>query len=118
MEINEHKIRLSGVANIPNGVKLEKDYDMAISNAEVTTAKESPNGDGTIDKTYTVKITERSEVNLISEHEIIVAKKKKSQSQALRMAIMGYWQDNTDQSIEFEDYYKQQMSKIIDKYNI
>ena len=69
--------------------------------------------------TYTYRMENLDDITLLEEGKVSKGtNKRKSQARALRMAIMGYWEEHTDQSIDFEDYYKQQISKIIDKYNI
>jgi len=115
MEINEYKIRLNGLANISKDLMLEKDVNLTIKNAETTTSKLRPNHDGTADKIITIKITERSEIKILCENEILEAVKKKTQSQKLRAVIFEmYNQTYSGSDIEFEDFYTKRMSEIID----
>jgi hypothetical protein len=113
LTINEYKIKLGGIANVPKDLNLEKDCDLTIKNAETCTSKIIPNGDGTCDKVISIKITERSEVNILAENEIIKAKKKGSQSQAMRNAYRTLWEQQFSAQIEFEDFYKREMSTSI-----
>ena len=115
MELNERKIRLSGIACIPHELTLSKTYDLTISDAEITRSQEVPTEDGKIDKIYTVKITESSQVNLIGEGEVIQSKKKGSQSQKLRNVLYAYWTQNSALEYpDFEPFYTKQMSRFID----
>ena len=111
METNEHKLRLSGIANLDTELKLGKTYDLTISNAEVRKSEDIPNDDGTINRVYKVLISEMSEIHLIAENEIIKAKKKGSQSQAQRNVLIKladkYGEDR-------EVYYNKRMSKNIE----
>lgn len=116
MTINEFKIKLSGSANIPQPLNLEKDIDMTIKNAETVSSQDQPNGDGTIDRIFKIKITERSEVTISAENEIIKAKKKGSQSQALYNTIRQVWEQQHSGNTELDDFYKKKMSEIIDNF--
>lgn len=112
MEIREQKIKLSGVANIPQPLEMSKDYDLQITNAEVRKIEEIPNDDGTMDKQFCIKISEMSEVFISFGKEIIKARKKGSQAQILRYKL----QDMADKlGKEREDYYKRYMSALIEK---
>ena len=115
MEINEYKLKLSGTANLPKPLDLDKEYDLTISCAEVRNSTDNPTQDGMINRVFKLAISEMSEVNIISSKEIIRASKKKfSQSQALRRIIEGRWEE--DEQGDKEDYYKHEMSIIIDEY--
>jgi hypothetical protein len=113
---NENKIRLSGIACINGKLNLETDIDLTIKAAEVVSKKIIPNNDGTQDTIFAVKITERSEINILAENEILKAKKKGSQSQKLRTVLMELWNEQYSGEIEFEDYYTKEMSGIIESY--
>lgn len=113
MEINEYKIKLNGVANIPKELELCKSYTLKITDAEVRAIKDVPNDDNTKNRVFTINISEMSEVYISDEKEIIKARKKGSQSQVLKFAM----RDKADElGLDREEYYKDQMSKIINKY--
>lgn len=112
MDLNENKIRLSGVANIPSGLTNGKSYDLTLKDVEVRKVEEVPNDDGTYDKIFSLKISELSEINIIDERTIITAKKKPSkQSVVLRMVLE---EKARNLGLDTEEYYKKRMSEIID----
>jgi len=113
MDINEIKLKLSGSANISEQLELGNEYSLTISNAECREVREVPNDDGTVNRIYNLKLSEMSEVNIISGQKVIQSKKKGSQSQKLRMAIYQVWLDEYQASIEFDKYYEKQMSDLI-----
>lgn len=116
MEINEHQLRISGKSNIISGLTIGKNYDLTIGDCECRKIEEVPNDNETCNKIYTLKISEMSEVNIISEKEIIKSKPKvKTQSQVLRWKIEQRWQD-TGSDLEKEDFYIKEMSRIISEY--
>lgn len=115
MEINEHRIKLSGTANIPKPLEMDREYDLTVSHVECDSDQGISNQNGTKDLVFRLKLSKLSEVNIISSGEIIKATKKGSQSQTLRFVLNGladkYGEDR-------EDYYNQQMAQIIeDKKN-
>lgn len=111
LDVNEIKIRLYGIANTDTEPKLSKEYDLTISNAEIAKSEDIPNDDGTINRIYKLVITERSEINLIAENEVIKCQKKGSQSQKQRNILVKladkYGEDR-------EEYYNKRMSKNIE----
>jgi len=116
MEINEHQIKLSGKANVISGLTNGKNYDLTISDVSVRKIEEVDNDNGTYNRVANLKISELSEVNIISEKEIIKSKKKTTtQSQVLRFIIESVW-EKSENGIEKEDFYKKEMSYIIDHY--
>ena len=85
---NEIQLKITGSANIPNGLELGKEYDLTLSNVECRKSEEHPNDDGSVNKVFTVKLSPFSEVNIISEKEIIKGKAKGgSMSQVIRRFI-------------------------------
>lgn len=116
MGLNEIKIRLSGTANLLTEPTLSREYDLTVSNAEIRESKDIPNDDGTINRIFKLVISERSEINLIAEKELIRSKDKKSQSQKLRAVIFEYWSQQNSGEIEFEEFYTRQMAKLIEAY--
>lgn len=118
MDLNEIKLKINGTVNINKPLKLGKDYDLTVSNAEVRSVGERlPNDDGTYNEIYKIRLSELSEVNIISEHEIIRGKKRRgSMAQKLRYEIQKRW-DDLGLECDFEDYYNKEMSEIINNYN-
>jgi len=116
MNVNENILKISGRANIISGLTIGKIYDLTISELECRKSEEIPTDSGTVDKIYTLRLSNLSEVNIISEKEIIKSKPKvKTQSQALRWKIEQRWQD-TGSDLEKEDFYIKEMSRIISNY--
>lgn len=115
MEINENILKISGRANILSGLQIGKDYDLTISNAECRKCEEIPTDNGTVDKIYTLRLSNLSEINVISENDIIKSKSKKTQSQILRWKIEQKWQE-TGSELDKEDFYTSEMSRIINEY--
>jgi len=116
MEINEHQIKLSGKANVISGLTNGKNYDLTISDVSVRKIEEVDNDNGTYNRVASLKISELSEVNIISEKEIIKSKKKTTtQSQILRFVIESAWEE-LGNGMEKEDFYKKEMSGIINDY--
>lgn len=114
--INEYKIKLSGTACIHSELNLSKQYDLTIGDGEIVKSQDIPTEDGKIDRIYTVKITEASQVNLIRENEVIQTKKKGSLSQKLRSAMHHSWTENPySEAPDFEEYYKNRMIKLIEQ---
>lgn len=56
-EVNEHIVRFSGTSNLADGLEMDSDVMFVIKGAVVKTEDKS-NQDGTVDRIYTVKMTE------------------------------------------------------------
>ena len=113
MDINEYKVKLTGTANIPNSLTNGKMYDLTIGNAEVRKVERVPNDDGTENEIASLRISELSEINIISDKGIIPAKKKGSQARVLRLKI----ENKADElGLDREDFYQKEMIKIINNY--
>ena len=113
MTLNEHKLKVSGSANLPTGLNKGESYDILIKSAEARGSQERLNDDGTYDLMHTIRISELSEVNLIGNHGVIISKKKGSQSQQLRFKM----NNRADElGKDREEYYKSTMTKIIKMY--
>jgi hypothetical protein len=114
MSLNEHKLKVSGSANMITGLNKGESYDIVIKNAEARGAKEELNDDGTYDLVHSIKISEMSEVQLVDNHGKIVASKKKgSMSQRLRFSI---FQRADELGEDREAFYNKEMSRIINEY--
>ena len=110
--INEHKLRLNGVANLSKGLEF-KNYDLVIKNAEVRKTEDLPRDDGSYDRVYTLRISELSEIQIIGDREAISAKKVGKQSRLLRFLIE---QRAEELGEEKKDFYTKEMSIIIENY--
>lgn len=116
MPINEKMLRISGRCNIESQLVIGKEYDLTISGVECRKAEEVPTDNGMVDKIFTLRLSNLSEVNIISEGEIVKSKPKvKSQSQALRWLIEQKWGE-TGSELDKEDFYIKEMSRIIKEY--
>ncbi len=111
--INEFKLKLVGTCNLTEPLVLNRTYDLAITNAECRKSEQHPNDDGTVNEQYTLKISEMSEILITFDKQTIKAKKKGSQSQALRRVIE---QIADKLGKDQEKYYKEIMSKLIAHY--
>lgn len=116
MNLNEHKIQLSGRANIMDAIDLGSNADIVIKNADVRKSEMRDNDDGSYDQIYHIKISELSEVVIVCNGKTVKNKEKKSQSQALRMAIRDLWKRSGEPG-DSEDFYKEKMSLLIDWVN-
>lgn len=110
-EINEHLIQIQGKASIEKELKIDRGYQVVIREAVCTDILEKTNNDGTHNKLYKLKIF--SDVELIGEKEVLIGLiKKGSQAQVLRQILTDrYYTEQPD--MELEDFYKQEMSRII-----
>lgn len=116
MEINEHVLKISGKANILSGLTIGKNYDITVGDLECRKSEEIPTDNGKVDKIYTLRLSNLSEVSIISENEIIKSTQKtRSQSQVLRWKIEQRWQESGS-DLEKEDFYIKEMSRIISNY--
>jgi hypothetical protein len=116
MTINENQLKITGRSNIMSGLTIGKSYDLTIGDCECRKSEEIPNDNETLNKIFTLRLSEMSEVSIISEKEIIKSKPKvKTQSQTLRWKIEQRWQD-TGSDLEKEDFYIKEMSRIISEY--
>ena len=114
MLVNEYRLKLGGSANLSKELELTKNYDLVIKNAEVRKVEDLPNDNGTLDRQFTVKISELSEIQLIGERDAIGAKKKGSQAQVLRFTLQ---QKADELGEDRESYYQRRMNEIIRNEN-
>jgi len=116
LTINENILKISGRCNLISGLKIGKEYDISVTNLECRGENGVPTDDGQVDKIYTLRLSNLSEVNVIGENEIVKSKPKvRTQSQALRWKIEQKWQD-TGSDLDKEDFYIKEMSRIITEY--
>lgn len=116
LKLNENQLKISGRCNILSGLTLGKNYALTVSDVECRKSEDIPNDDGTRNVIYTLRLSPLSEVNVIGEGEIIQTKKKKvTQSQVLRMKIEERW-ELSGSSLDKEDFYVKEMSRIISNY--
>jgi hypothetical protein len=103
-------VKMSWRVNIPSPLRLQKEYDLTIGNVECRKVEDVPNDDWSISKIFTLKISWLSEVNIISERELVQSQKKWSQSQLQKLLIL----DIADKLwVDRESYYTQRMSDNI-----
>ena len=116
LKLNENQLKISGRCNILSGLTLGKEYDITISNLECRKSEDIPNDNGTKNTIYTLRISNLSDVSIISENEIIKSKQKtKTQSQVLRMKIEERWEQGCFGG-DKEAFYVKEMSRIISNY--
>ena len=113
MNTNEYKIKLSGIANIPQPLINGYSYDLEMKDVDVRKIERVPNDDGTENEIASLKISELSEIIIKSGDKQMKAKKKGSQAKVLRFYIE---QKAEREGIDTEKYYQQEMSKLIDLY--
>ena len=119
MNLNEKKLKLIGTANLSKELKLDTCVDLTIKNVDVESSQDNSNQDGSFDRCYKLKISELSEISIITENDVIHAKKKGSQSKVLRHVIQ---QRAEAEGEDPEQFYLDEMSKLIkvykDKYDL
>lgn len=101
--MNEQSIKLSGKFSVPEGLEIDKSYEIKLTGGVTSIAKVS-NEDGTFEYTHTIK-PEFGEV-LKDNGVILKLKKKGSLAQVLRFKI---------QACGLK--YETEMQKILDQYN-
>ena len=116
MNLNEIKIKLSGIASIPKELNLSKTYGLEISKAEIRKIEDITNDNGTFDRVFKITISPYSEVLIKSEKEKILGKKKGSQSQVLRNIIRKLWEQQYSGLMTEEEFYQQELSNTINCY--
>lgn len=115
LTLNEIKCRLSGTCNISAPLKLGETYDITISKCDTVSGGERIiNEDGTFNELWKIKISELSELRIISVTQIIKGEKRKgSMSQKLRQEIWNTWNEEHAGDVDFETYYIARMAKLI-----
>jgi len=116
MEIT-YKLKLSGSGNLPLPLEKNKSYDLALTEVDCVSKHENIDQSGGEIHTYNLKVSEMSRINIIDGREIIKVSKKGSQSQILRRKIEQLWEDHYSGDIDKEEFYKKEMTKIINQYD-
>ncbi len=107
--INEHILRITGSANLPNGLEIGKRYILEIE-ADIYDISQRDNQDETMNLTYKAKQTGNTKI-LDNGKIIIKAESKKTRSQKMHGAI--WVQHNMLGLTEpFEEYYDRIMRKM------
>lgn len=117
--INENKIRLSGIANLSRPFKRTNIFvDLTLHKATIKDDIDlRSNEDGTVNQIFKLVITPETEIKILAENEILIAHKKGSQSQKLRIMILTHYNQQFAGGDEnFERFYQKEMSKIIENY--
>jgi len=111
MEINEYKIKFSGIVNSPRPIKLGCSYDLEIKEVECRKTEQVPNDDGSMDEIAKLQISELSEVVLKSGDKIMKAKQKGGQSKLYRYLVQ---QLAEKKGLDPDKFYSDKMSSLID----
>lgn len=122
MNINENKIKISGIACLSGEPKRTNCFiDMTIKNATLSGDIDiRDNENDTSDRIYKIKITPETEITILADNDILTAKKKGSQSQAYRHKILELYNQQYSGNDKFEDFdyfYSYWMSKKIEEIN-
>lgn len=114
-QVNEHVLKLSGKATLPEAVLNTHAYSLLIDGS-ITSVTESDNHDGTVNVYYKF---EPVLVQMIKDNgDTIKAKDIRSQSKKLRNLLYKIWEENGIPG-EFEPFYEKVMNYIlIDAENI
>jgi len=113
--INENKIKLSGTLNIPKELETNITLDLKINNVDCLDYRLVNKQDGTYDRVYNVKVSELSQVELITSKESIKAEKKKSVSKRIRGRAYIWCQEND--MTDPETFYQTIGNKIINNFD-
>ena len=116
MKLNEHKLRLTGVANLSKELELTKSYELNIKNAEVRGTQDYPNDDETFNRVYKLTISAMSEIEIKNEKQIIKAQKKGTPSQTLFKILYRLWEQEFQGLMTSDEFYQQEMSRTINCY--
>jgi hypothetical protein len=109
IKINEHILKLSGRANIPQGLFIGKAYKISID-GEVTSTTDSNNQDGTCNRVYKY---EPITVEIKNEYgDTIKTKDVRKRSVQVRKTLWKFWMTSgTD--MDFETFYDECMKRVI-----
>jgi len=107
--INTHLVHLSGKIEIPEPLDEEK-FVLVMGEFDFSKKTDTPNGDGTSDRTYTLFPT-RIEVK--QGENRLFGKPKRRGSQRLRGAIWHTYNKLKDPPKDFEIYYDNVINKLI-----
>jgi len=110
-EINDHVLRITGGASLPQELDPEKSYKI-LTEISVKSVTHKKNEDGTSDLIYTAGIT--SHIDLEEGEKIIRAKDPRKNSQRIRGAIWHLQQDEGMTHIDEEVFYNQMSAIIIE----
>jgi hypothetical protein len=117
LKINEHILRLSGTANLPESLEENKNYFVG-TEIELTNITHRDRKDGSKDIIYTGKTTGIVTIE-VGKDKIIKSKDKKTSSQKLRFALEIYHNNhNGEPMYEFvcadsEEFYNQFHNKLM-----
>ena len=115
MLTNEYIIKLTGSACIPEPIENGHDYYI-LTNAQCYSEEKRDRQDGTVDMVYKLRLL--GEVTISDKGKTLIkgkSKKEPSCSEILRNTLWVYHQQY-HQEDDFEEYYKQEMRKIINSY--
>lgn len=107
--INEHVIKLTGKASLPEALIIGENYRMTM-NGTVTAKTESDNQDGTLTVYYKF---EPINVELVDDlGASIRSRDTRSNSAILRSYLWKLWKDNRT-GVEFDTFYDGVMSQVM-----
>jgi hypothetical protein len=115
-KINELKVKLSGMVNVPRELLTNSTLDLKINNADCLDYRLKNNQDGSFNKVYSVKVSELSQVEFIKDKEKMIGEKKKSASQRLRGRAF-IWCEENDMT-DPEAFYQLITNKIIQNFDL
>lgn len=105
--MNENYLQLSGKVNIPNPLKHDHEYDIALR-CEVIDEKKKPQGDGSF--IHTFKVLPKGQVVIQNEEkQKMMSKESKKQSKILHGKIFHV---GVERGIEDEDAYYIKVMKL------
>jgi hypothetical protein len=113
-----YNITISGKMEIGHSLDENKDISVVIKRAGLRSISRKPQSVDGEDEDTTYKYQNLEEITIIQEEKLIVGKPKKgSQSQVLRKVLQNYYDQQLSGNYkEFEDFYKEEMSRIIAIY--
>lgn len=118
-EVNERVIKLSGQVNVAQDLELTKCYHLLVEGAECRSVSELPNDDGTINRVFSLKVSELCRLTLKDGGQLIKTKAKGSPSQRLRNSI--YYLNPTDNNDafyhNFVNYLILNLPELLERYN-
>ena len=110
-KVNEHIIRIVGLANIPEALLQGHDYKVLLDGSVVEIAEQN-NQDGSVNLKYKIKIFGECQVKELGKTPIKGTSKNYTPSQELRFALRRAWNEQNE-GLPFDDYYNNRMDEII-----
>ena len=115
-KINELKVKLSGIINIPRELLTNATLDLKIINADCLDYRLVNKQDGSYDQIFNVKVSELSQVEFIKDKAKMLGEKKKTASQRLRGRAF-IWCEENDMT-DSEAFYQMITNKLIANFDL